>query len=80
MRNAAIRICSMPSNGLRLSCRTPWTTLHRPAAVAKAAMRVRTTTQPPEHRAREPKAAGGQLQPRVVRRLPIWTLTALTHT
>ena len=57
------------SNGLRLTCRTPWTTLHRPAARREATPSARRADSAAGPGGRQPKAACGQVQPLVVQRL-----------
>jgi len=57
------RNASVLSNGLRLTCRPPWTTLHRPAARCEAATSAQRTDPAAGRGNRQPKAAGGQVQP-----------------
>jgi hypothetical protein len=51
------------AGGLRLTCRPPWTTLHRPAARCEAATPAQRTDPAAGHGDRQTKAAGGQVQP-----------------
>ena len=57
----------LPYNGLRLTCRTPWTTLHRPAARREATTPAQGAELAAGRGRRQPKAAGGQVQPLVGR-------------